>query len=190
MHARLFSLCAAAALLVAPLSAARAQDNMNSSPSRFALEGYLAQYSVDAGDDRTGVGGVGVRLMFGRGDATKTLRTFFQRARPGIFLTYTGEQKDVQTLHLGVEGDFPLLATPTRWLDPFLSLGLGAFRTSVDVVGGDNSSTDFALTPGIGTRIPITGSVAFRGDLRDVVVFGPNNTSNNYVAEGGISIGF
>jgi hypothetical protein len=196
MHARSFSLRAATALaatlVAAPLSIAHAQDqsNMNGAPSRFMLEGYLAQYSVDVGDDRTGIGGVGARLMFGRGGATNVLSTFFQRARAGVFVTYTGEQKDIQTLHYGVEGDFPLFAAPRGWLDPVISVGLGGFRTSVDVIGEDNSSTDFALTPGAGTRIPITGSIAFRGDLRDVIVFGPDNTSNNWVAEGGISIGF
>ena len=189
MHARSFSLCAAALLLAAPLGAAHAQSESSDSPSRFALEGYLAQYSFDTGDDRTGVGGVGVRLMFGHSDATSLLATFFQRARGGVFLTYTGEQKDVQTLHFGAEADFPLFAGRPMRLDPFVSLGAGIFRTSIDQLDEDNSTSDFALTPAIGTLFPITGSIAFRGDIRDVIIFG-DNTTNNWVAEGGISIGF
>jgi hypothetical protein len=40
-----------------------------------------------------------------------------------------------------------------------------------------------------GILIPITGEIKFRGDLRDAIVFG-NKTTNNFIAEGGISIGF
>ena len=193
MNARLFSLCTAAALVVAPFGVAQAQyeANMAGAPSRYALELYLAQYSFDnAGDgDRTGIGGVGARMMFGRGGATNTLSTFFQRARAGVFLTYTGEQKDISTIHVGGQADFPLFQSPVYRLDPFVSLGLGLFRSSVDVLGDDNSETDFAFTPAVGTLIPITGSISFRGDLRDVIIFGEDRT-NNFVAEGGISIGF
>ena len=40
MHARMFSICAAAALLAAPLGVARAQSesNMNGTPSRYTLD--------------------------------------------------------------------------------------------------------------------------------------------------------
>jgi len=192
MKARWFTLGAAAALL-APVGVAHAQyeENMAGGPSKYTFELYLAQYSVDVGDDREGIGGIGGRLMFGRGDATKVVSTFFNRARAGVFATYTAEQKDITTLHVGGQADFPLFAAPVvnGFLDPFISLGAGLFRTSVDVIGGDNSSNDFAFTPAIGTMIPITGAIKFRGDIRDVIVFG-DDTSNNLVLEGGISVGF
>ena len=205
MTARLFSLCTAAALVAAPLGMAHAQStetDMNGTPSRFALELYLAQYSVDnpaPGEGRTGVGGVGARMMFGNADATKVVSTFFNRARAGIFATYTAEKDFVSTWHIGGQADFPLFAAPVAngFLDPFVSLGAGIFRATIDndAFGGnvpsgfDASSNDFALTPAIGTLIPITGAIKFRGDLRDVITF-DNGTTNNFVAEGGISIGF
>ena len=185
--------CAAVvAATFTPLAAAHAQATEASmSPSRYALELYLAQYSFDAGESRTGIGGFGARVMFGHSDATRTLSSFFSRARAGAFLTYTAEQKDITTLHVGGQADFPLFATPVAngFLDPFVSLGAGVFRTSVSAVGVDDSQTHFALTPAAGTLIPITGSIAIRGDLRSVIIFA-DNTTNNFVAEGGISIGF
>ena len=198
MHARLFSLCAAAALVAAPLSAAHAQaeSNMNGSPSRFALELYLAQYRIktDASNGSNGAGGVGARLMFGHSDATKVVSTFFQRARAGVYGTYMGEQgnDDVSSWQLGGQLDFPLLATPMRYMDPFVSLAAGVLHTSrnnTQQSGTSVTSSDFALTPAVGALFPITGSIAFRGDLRDAIVFG-NSTTNNYGIEGGISVRF
>jgi hypothetical protein len=37
--------------------------------------------------------------------------------------------------------------------------------------------------------VPLTGAIKFRGDIRDVIVFGDERT-NNFVFEGGISVGF
>jgi hypothetical protein len=42
----------------------------------------------------------------------------------------------------------------------------------------------------VGVQVPITGEIKFRGDIRDAIVFGEGKTSNNFVLEGGISIGF
>ena len=196
MKARLFSICtAAAALAAAPLGVAHAQydTNMNGAPSKYTFELYLAQYSFEGGNDgRTGIGGIGGRVMFGRGDATKVVSTFFNRARAGVFAVYTAEQKDITTFHVGGQADFPLFAAPVAngFLDPFVSLGAGLFRQSVDVIGADNSSNNFALTPAVGTLIPLTGAIKFRGDIRDAIVFNDGNASNNWLFEGGISIGF
>lgn len=198
MHARTFSICAAAALLAAPLGVARAQSqsNMNGTPSRYTLELYLAEYRLktDASNGSMGAGGVGARMMFGHSDATKVVSTFFNRARAGAYATYTGKQgnDDVSSWQIGGQADFPLLAVPMSHLDPFVSLGAGIFHSSRNnpIQSGTNiTSNDFALTPAIGTLVPITGSIAFRGDLRDAIVFG-NSTTNNFGAEGGISIGF
>ena len=202
MKARWFTLCAAAAL-VAPLGVAHAQDSYDPmSPSRYTLELYLAQYSIDnpvPGEGREGVGGFGARLMFGRGDATKVVSSFFNRARAGVFATYTAKKNFVSTLHAGGQADFPLFAAPVvnGFLDPFVSLGAGVFRSSIDdeafgptvPAGFSASNSSFAVTPAVGTLIPITGSIKFRGDLRDVIVF-ESGTNHNFVAEGGISIGF
>jgi hypothetical protein len=181
-----FALCAAVPARV------QAQDD-NMGPSRIFIEGFLAQYMLDIPDgDREGIGGVGVRAMLGRGDVTSTLDNFFQRAKAGVFLVYTADQKDVSTFHLGGQADFPLFAAPvlSGYVDPFFSLGAGAFRVSEELSGsGDRVFTDFALTPAIGALFPLTGAIKFRGDIRDVIVFG-DETRNHFDFEGGISIGF
>ena len=205
MMNRLSKLCvatAAAALVGAPLAAAHAQSSKDTmAPSKYTLELYLAQYSFDApaGGGRDGIGGFGARLMFGGGDVTKTLNTFFNRARAGVFATYTGTQKNYSTWHIGGQGDFPLFVAPMDgWLDPFVSLGAGVFHTKIEAAafpggtipaGFSATENKFALTPAAGTLIPITGAIKFRGDLRDVIVFG-SSTTNNLVAEGGLSVGF
>jgi opacity protein-like surface antigen len=191
---------AGAVLAAAPLAAVQAQDVADPyNPSRFAVEGYLSQTWLDTdASDREGLGGFGVRVMFGRATGSQIASTFFNRARTGAFFTYNSEQgdADVKAYHAGVQIDFPLLVAPASSpgplrFDPFLSLGAGVFNTSVPGVraGTRESSNDFALTPAAGILIPITGEIKFRGDLRDAIVFG-NKTTNNFIAEGGISIGF
>jgi len=194
---RIALLASAFALFAAPTRAQAQDDTMG--PSRVSVEGFLAQYMFDnPGGDRENIGGVGARLMFGRGDVTGTLNNFFNRAKAGVFLVYTAEQEAVSTFHFGGQADFPIFAAPVArgYLDPFFSLGLGGFRTKIDVPSGTQvpagfsaTSTDFALTPAIGTLIPLTGAIKFRGDIRDVIIFGDDRT-NNWVFEGGISVGF
>jgi hypothetical protein len=190
------AIAAAIALLSVPARAQDPYDRTMQGPSRVAVEGFLAQYWVDNPiGDRQGVGGVGVRAMFGRGAVTGAINTFFSRARAGVFVVYTAEQEenDISTFHFGGQAEAPLFAAPIvgGYLDPFVSLSAGAFRTSQDLVGpGDRATTNFALTPGVGTLIPLFGAIAIRGDIRDVIVFGEGDTANNFVVEGGISIGF
>ncbi len=202
MKTRLFALMASAALVGAPV-ALHAQTTMDGTgPSRFTVDLQLAQYSLesDVADQRTGVGGVAARVMFRRGDVANALNTLFYRARFGGYLVYTAEQKDndVRSFNFGAQADFPLFAMPVAngFLDPFVSLGAGLFNTRARVAGGVTapegtaySSTDFVLTPGIGTMIPITGGLRFRGDIQDAIVFG-GETNNNWLLAGGISIGF
>lgn len=197
---RLFNLAAGVlAATAAPFAVAEAQmasDPYN--PSRLAVEGYLSQtwLETDASDGREGLGGFGARVMFGRSQASRIASTFFNRARTGAFFTYNAEQGDLKAYHVGVQADFPLLAAPADAtgplrFDPFFSLGAGIFNTSRpgSNSGTRDSSNDFAFTPAAGVLVPITGEIKFRGDLRDAIVFG-NRTTNNFVAEGGISIGF
>ena len=190
------------ALSAAPLAAARAQDVADPyNPSRFAVEGYLSHTLLesDANDDREGQGGFGVRVMFGQAQASRVVSTFFNRARVGGFFTYNGEQGELElkSIHYGVQADFPLLAAPAEAtgplrFDPFLSLGAGIFNVSTPgtTTGTRNSSNDFAITPAAGVLVPITGEIKFRGDIRDAIVFGEGSTTNNFIFEGGISIGF
>ena len=189
------------ALSAAPI-AAHAQDVADPyNPSRIVIEPYLSHMflETDANEDRESQGGFGVRVMFGRAQASQVVSTFFNRARVGGFFTYNGEQGDAElkSIHYGVQADFPLLAAPADAtgplrFDPFLSLGAGIFNASVPsgTSGTRVSSNDFAVTPAVGVQVPITGEIKFRGDIRDAIVFGEGRTTNNFVFEGGISIGF
>jgi hypothetical protein len=190
------------AVTAAPFAAAQAQETADPyNPSRFTVEPYLSQSWTknDVTDEYDGAGGFGVRVMFGHADASQIASSFFNRARTGAFVTYANNIGDLEAsqAHYGVQIDFPLLVAPATAtgplaFDPFVSLGAGIFHTSVDnpLDNGTNiTSNDFALTPAIGIIVPITGEIKFRGDLRDAVLFG-DNTTNNFLAEGGISIGF
>ncbi len=179
---------AGAALVVGAVSASAQESSTGVQPYRFTVEGYLAQYWLDNGvDDREAVGGFGARIMFHRSTAAAAARTFFSRATAGVYGTFTS-QDNVSTQNVGVQVDaalFPSAIAAGR-LDPFLSLGAGAFRTKVEGVDGE---TNFVLTPAAGTRIPITGGVGFRGDIRAPIVFG-SDTRLQWLAEGGIYISF
>ena len=190
------------AAVAAPLAAAQAQDVADPyNPSRFVVEPYLSHTFLesDANDDREGQGGFGVRVMFGRAQASQVVSTFFNRARVGGYFTYNAEQGDLElkSIHYGVQADFPLLAAPADAtgplrFDPFLSLGAGIFNVSVPsgTSGTRISSNDFSLVPAAGVQVPITGEIKFRGDIRDAIVFGEGGSTNNFIFEGGISIGF
>jgi hypothetical protein len=190
------ALAGALTLLTVPVSQAAAQDQpLGIRPTRFTAEVYLAQYSLDnAGADggRAGLGGFGGRLMFNRSAASDALRTFFTRASGGVFATYT-TQDESSTLHYGVQGDVALFPAPVArgFLDPFVSLGVGGFRSSANNPLGEGSvvNTDFAITPAAGTRVPLFSGISFRGDLRAPIIFG-ESTSVNFVAEGGLSLSF
>lgn len=196
---KIAALAGALTLLAIPASQAAAQDQpIGVQPTRFTAELYLAQYSLDnaaADGGRSGLGGFGGRLMFNRSTASDALRTFFTRASGGVFATLTSGkgESDLSTQHFGVQGDVALFPAPVArgYLDPFISLGLGGFRTSVDNEAGEGRlvNTDLAITPAAGTRIPLFSGISFRGDLRAPIIFG-ESTSVNFVAEGGLSLSF
>ena len=189
----------AVAALAVPAAAALAQDTpVGQRPFRFTVNGYLSAGRFD--DNAVGtadktLGGYGVRVMFNRSTPAATLRSFFNRASVGAFATFTSGQgaQNASTQHVGVQADFGLFNAPIfrGTLDPFVSLGAGGLRTAFDGDRGTGrvSNTDFAFTPGIGTRVPLFSGIGFRGDLRAPIVFG-NTTTVNPVAEGGIYLSF
>ena len=183
-------LLAAAALATGAASPLAAQD-AGTPASRFSLEGYLANYWFDRGGsaDRASVGGYGVRLMFNRSTPARVARSFFDRASAGVFATLTTKQDGVSTQNLGGQIDVALFPSPVGggYLDPFISLGAGILRSDADNVG---ASTDFAITPAAGTRIPFFSGIGFRGDLRTPIVFSDGDTRAHFLVEGGIYISF
>ena len=185
--------------LASVVAAARTQDTpAGQRPYRFTVEGYLSSARFDGAtvgtSDRT-LGGYGVRAMFNRNTPAATLRNFFDRATVGAFATFTSGQGalNASATHVGVQTDFALFNAPIfrGALDPFVSLGAGLLRSAHDVSAGGTrvKNNDFALTPAIGTRIPLFSGIGFRGDLRAPIVFG-NNTTLNPTAEGGIYLSF
>lgn len=192
----LAALAAAAAL---PAATAAAQDTRAGvRPYRFTVEGLLAQSYLNsdlAGGGKNTFGGYGARVMFNRSTPAATLRSFANRASVGAFVVATSGQgpRDAASLHYGVQADVALFPAPIfrATLDPFFSLGLGALRTTYAPASGtgDVRNTNLALTPALGTRIPLITGFGFRGDLRAPVVFG-NKTTVNGVAEGGIFLSF
>ena len=188
-----------ALVLAAPV--ARAQSATPAAETESSsLEIYAAHSWFDAQGtgSRPTLGGVGGRLMttFGRHNSMTGGGSWFTRSAFGVFATYTAKQNDNQmtTIHYGAQVDAHLLPTPLEHvLDPFVSLGVGGFRTKVEntglLGGGSVTNTDLAITPALGSHFHLTPNIAIRGDLRDVIIFG-DKTTNNYVAEGGLSLSF
>jgi hypothetical protein len=193
------ALAALAAAALAIPAGARGQDTpVGERPYRFTVEGYAAQgrFADEAvPGDRRNLGGFGGRILFNRSTPASTLRGLFGRSSVGAFATYTAEQGSVRaaTLHYGVQADFALFSRPVfrGVLDPFVSVGAGALRTSYEQVNlrGNVVDHNFAVTPAAGTRLRLLRSFGLRGDLRLPVVFG-GSTSVNPVAEGGVYLSF
>ena len=182
----------AAAVAAMPLTAAAQEAGPQ--PYRFTVEGYLANYpgfDRGLGGDRAAVGGYGVRVMFNRSTVAAAARTFFDRASAGAFATFTAEQDGVSTQHIGGQVDVAILPTPiaSGLLDPFVSVGAGVLRQSYDAPNVPNT-TDFAITPAIGTRIPFFSGIGFRGDLRAPIQFSDGDTRIQPLIEGGLYISF
>jgi hypothetical protein len=183
----------AAAVIGASPRGAAAQDT-GPQPYRFTIEGYLANYFAydrGPGGDRASIGGYGVRVMFNRSTVARAARSFFDRASAGAFATFTGKQDGVSTQHIGGEVDVSLLPAPVAGglIDPFVSLGVGALRSSYDAPNVP-SSTDLSIIPAAGTRIPLFSGIGFRGDLRAPLVFSDGDTRVHLLAEGGIYLSF
>ena len=184
---------AAAAVLLGPLPL-QAQLSI---PGIVSVEGFLTQYWLDdpTPSGRIGVNGGGVRVMLSMGGSSDAQGFWGRRPAAGVFIVATSEQEGISTFHVGGELDMHLFRGPLRGLiDPFISIGLGAFRLSADedVIGiplEDRASTEFTAVPGAGVHLRFHPRFAVRGDLRDVVIFG-TETTHNFEASAGLSVNF
>lgn len=182
---------AATLLAISPLEA------QLSTPGIVTVEGFVTQYWIDdpSPAGRIGIGGGGARVMVSMGGSSDAEGFWGRRPAVGAFLVATSEQKGISTFHVGGQFDMHLLRGPLhRLFDPFVSIGLGAFRLSAEenVIGipvDERSSTEFTAVPGAGLHLRLTPRFALRGDLRDVVIFGPE-TTHNFEASAGLSINF
>jgi len=166
-------------------------------PGVVTVEGFVTQYWLDdpSPAGRIGVNGGGARVMFSMGGSSDAEGFWTRRPAAGVFLVLTTEQEGISTFHIGGELDMHLFRGPLRGIvDPFISIGIGAFSLSgdEDVIGipfGDRSSTEFTAVPGAGMHLRLSPRFALRGDLRDVVIFGPE-TTHNFEASAGLAISF
>ena len=187
-------LLAAFAMALFPVSPVQAQLSI---PGTVTVGGFVTQYWLDdpTPEGRIGVTGAGGRVMFSMGGSSDAEGFWGRRPAAGAFLVVTSEQKGISTFHVGGELDMHLFRGPIRGLiDPFVSIGLGAFRLSADenVIGiplEDRATTEFTAVPGAGVDFRLTPRFTVRGDLRDVVIFGPE-TTHNFEASAGLAISF
>ena len=191
IRALAFVLGTAMLLAVTPLQA------QLSVPGIVTVEGFVTQYWLDnpTPEGRVGVGGGGARVMLSMGGSSDAEGFWGRRPAVGVFVVATAEQEGISTFHVGGQLDMQLFRGPLRGvIDPFISIGLGAFRLSAseDVIGiplDDRASTEFTAVPGAGMHLRLTPRFSLRGDLRDVVIFGPE-TTHNLEASAGLAINF
>lgn len=201
---RITQFAAGIALLGAVAGTAQAQSTMSTSSGgergSFNIEPYLSTATGDYKDANVD-GGFGLRAMFG----VPSSRTgAFSRPSFGGFVTYTsnkvsalGTDITTKSYHFGAEGDLALFGAPiNNVLDPFISLGAGAYHLSADVNDSESGSlngsdTKFAVTPGIGTLLTIQQgmSIGARGDIRYPFVTG-GDSPKGVVFELGLNFKF
>jgi hypothetical protein len=160
--------------------------------ARPALEGSYTQLRFDGGDARAE--GLGGRLMWGAAPIPGAPSSLVSRTSAGLFAAYTpAEALGFSTLQLGLVADVRPFSIAGR-VDPFLSLGAGALRTSVapgraaQAVAvtplAERSNTTLAVTPGVGARLNLGPGLAVQGDVRDVVTFRGDTRHNVAIGAG------
>lgn len=160
----------------------------------LAVEPYYSRLELDAGsgESRLGVNGYGARLWINLAQFAGPLNGSI-----ALFTTFYPDQADngVSALHYGAQYDQFFVRRPFGGIiDPLISLGAGAF--GFEDTASDEEETKFALTPGVGIRIPIPNRFQLRFDARDAIIFGTRDTdgskrtANNFEFIGAIGITF
>lgn len=156
----------------------------------LAFEASYTRVQLDAGsgNDRLGLDGYGGRLWINLAPFSGPKPNLIGKTALALFYFRTpGGEDDIGTQHYGAEFDiYPLHVPIGNVIDPFVSLGLGSFRidnrrsnafavASDDIASGSRSH--FALTPGLGIRVPIPNRFQLRFDARDIILFNRRNSS-------------
>lgn len=193
--ARAFTTAAAATLLLALPAAGRAQ-NLGPYRQFLSLEPYYVNFQLDdggSGAERTSVNGYGGRLWLNYAPFVRSRAL----AKGGLALfAHTGSKDGARVLHYGAEQDVFLTNRPFGGvLDPVVSVAGGVYRTSA---AGAHQNR-FALTPGVGVRIPVPNRLQLRVDARDAILFNQDvgsgsgvrqRTLNNFEFTGALGITF
>ena len=203
MTTRFFALATLAAALVAG-SAPRARAQENFGPHRILLMvgAYGTALMLDGaeGQDRPRTFGGGGRLMMNLAPFSGPGNSLLDFLVIGGFVS-ASVGDDVSVLHSGAELDLHFVHNPLGgFLDPFVLASAGRFRTRVEGTwtGGlqAGGEANFALSPGAGVRIPLSGLFEFRADARDVIVFGialqggGERTTHNLEMNAGLNLRF
>lgn len=166
----------------------------------LALEPYYSHLSLDGGGNgasRVELNGYGGRLWINLAPFSGKSPNLVGMGAIALFMTYTPDQggKGITTLHYGLQHDVFFVNRPLGgFIDPLVSVAAGAFR--FNDVAADESQTKFALTPGIGVRLPLANRFQLRVDGRDALIFGQRangggkRTTNNFEYVGALGITF
>jgi hypothetical protein len=179
MTTRFLALAAlATALVVGSPPRAQAQEDFGPHRTLLMIGGYGTALMIDAGEnqDRADLLGGGGRLMINLAPFSGPGNSLLDFMVIGGFVSF-GSGDDVSVLHSGAELDLHFVHNPLGgFLDPFVLAGAGRFRTRVEGAGTGGlqagEEANFALSPGAGVRIPLTGLFELRADGRDVIIFG------------------
>lgn len=155
----------------------------------LSLEPYYSRMMFDAGsgNSRVGANGYGGRLWINMAPFAGPGPNLIGHMGLSLFATWIPDQasRGASFVHYGLEDDVFFVNRPLGGvIDPFISVAGGALRT--EAVGTGDATTKFALTPGVGIRIPLANRLQLRVDARDVLLFhvadgtGGNRTSSNY----------
>ena len=197
---------AAAAALVLVSTRAEAQA-LGPQRQLLSLEPFYSRVEIEtgSGSGRTGLNGYGLLFWLNLAPFSGPTGNLVNHTGLGLFTSWSpghGPQ-NISTFHFGAEFDIHPINYPIAGsLDPFISLGLGLFRTRSGFQGSATSprfsSTRFALTPGVGLRIPLANRFQLRGDARDAIVFGNgfgvpsggSRTTHTFEFRGGLGLTF
>lgn len=193
--------CITALAAVAALPATVHAQNLGPFRQFLSVDPYYAYEKVDLGAsrDRIGVNAYGARLWI-------NTAPFGATDHVGVSAFYTRsirqESRGVSVTHYGAQFDiFPAHRPAGGFIDPFVSVGAGAFKLSTfgPRSGAEpDPRTHLSLVPGIGLRVPIPNRFELRGELRDAVVFGgavgaspgDRRTTNNLEVQAGLGVTF
>lgn len=194
-----------AALLAAVAPSARAQ-NLGPYRQFLSVEPYYAYERLDVGDagrsatassgSSLNLQGFGARLWLNSAPFGLT-----DHLGIGLFYTYTPRQQDrgATIMHYGGQLElFPFHRPLGNVLDPFVTVGAGAFR--LNTFGGEagisrGPFTRLSVLPGVGFRIPMPNRFQLRIDARDAIIFNsdvgaaPGSTRTAHNIEGTASLG-
>ncbi len=175
----------------------------------LSIEGFYDRLQLDAGagQSRIGIDGYGARLWI---NAAPFAGPNSALGKTAIALYYSrNPRKDRGIGAAQYGGEFYVYPTDRPYggiIDPFLSLGAGALRINnrqrsasngnlADIQAG--STTRFALSPGVGVRLPLFNHVQARVDAKDVIVFSRKTrigdgtrTSNSLDFQAGLGLAF